>query len=688
MAAPPDAAAALPAEGALKRDTRDPQDLETGAADAALGREPSATSMRRASTGMSGLSLDGDAGPAVGLYVRLHEGAGGGVLPLEVPSGCAVRHVARLVERRLGRPAGTIRLLFAGEPLAPATALADAGIGAEAGLQAEQGYDPEFLVAGLSLPAPDDAEDASEEGSEEAPPRESLADHWRASRRERRERREKEQKEANRRVAAGLILDPLKPENQQPLLQAVTMLRKALSREHQPPIQVVIDSGAVPVLVAVLHECTNHAIQFEAAWALTNVASGDHEQCNDVVKAGALPIFAVMVSSSNADLSEQAIWAIGNIAGDSSEFRDDVLAAGVLPHLLNVVNEDSKIGMRRNAAWAASNCVRKWKGKPPCSMEFVPEAVKAFAKAIALSDQDDAVVVDILWALTYLVDGSDGRITVVLSNGAPVQMLQRVVDLMAQAMDDPGQKAAVLQPACRLIGTIVTGSTSETQAAIDVGVIPVLFRLLKSQKKSLRKEACWAASNIAAGTPSQVETLVGHPGMFDRLCGIAMSEREVPEVRKEAVWTLSNVFSGGSAEVVESVADAALSALLCDAVISHGSTVQLALEGVLVFIQRWPCLPSSQGLALLRSVAEPRHRMLVPVTCPLARHPSAASMIAGLGEEEVIACHPEPGAVLGVARKIGAGLGISIEWPDTASQGMRGGMRGAMGGFSFLEEAG
>lgn len=48
--------------------------------------------------------------------------------------------------------------------------------------------------------------------------------------------------------------------------------------EKNPPIDEVIASGAIPPLVAVLNQDQDANNQFEAAWALTNVASGSTEQ--------------------------------------------------------------------------------------------------------------------------------------------------------------------------------------------------------------------------------------------------------------------------------------------------------------------------------------------------------------------------------------------------------------------------
>jgi importin subunit alpha-6/7 len=101
-------------------------------------------------------------------------------------------------------------------------------------------------------------------------------------------------------------------------LDIVTAFRKMLSKEDMPPIDIIVSAGLVPVLVRFLSFHTLPRLQFESAWALTNIASGTSINTRTVAESGAVEACVAMLSSPDQDVKEQAVWLLGNVAGESS----------------------------------------------------------------------------------------------------------------------------------------------------------------------------------------------------------------------------------------------------------------------------------------------------------------------------------------------------------------------------------
>ncbi|EDV25104.1 uncharacterized protein TRIADDRAFT_25477 [Trichoplax adhaerens] len=357
------------------------------------------------------------------------------------------------------------------------------------------------------------------------------------------------------------INDPSSVETQ---MLAVQSARKILSRERHPPVESVIKAGLVPKFVEFLSCNDNPTLQFEAAWALTNIASGTSDQTKVVIDSGAVPHFVKLLSSTYANVCEQAIWALGNIAGDGPKARDLVIRCDVIPAMLRITTPDKPVTFLRNATWTLSNLCRN--KNPPPPFEAVREILPLLAQLLHADDKE--ISTDACWALSYITDGPNEKIENVIRSG----VCPRLVSLLAST------ELSLLTPALRTIGNIVTGNDTQTQAILDLQGHYCLALLLKHQKASVQKETAWTISNIAAGNQQQIQALI-NANIIPQL--VETLRNSDFKTKKECAWAVNNFTAGGTVDQVSYLVQCGVIKPLCDLLSSmEPKIIIVALEGL------------------------------------------------------------------------------------------------------------
>jgi importin subunit alpha-1 len=353
-------------------------------------------------------------------------------------------------------------------------------------------------------------------------------------------------------------------------------MKNVLSRENSP-IDDAIAAGAVPLLAKLLENDDTPATQFEAAWALMNIASRttDHTACM-VNTPGLIASFVRLLGSADQNICDQAVWALSNIAADSPIYRDHFLERGVLTELTHIPERLSDGGMsvtlHRSMTWTISNLCR---GEPAPPLSAVASALPYLTTMIQYPDNQ--VVADALWSLSYISYGTSDRISAVLAHGTLPTIMRHLLGGAGQAIESP---------ALRCLGNILTGDDHQTALAIEHGAITVLCAMLRAQvpnpRSETQKEILWTLSSIAGGNEQQINALL-QAGVFAIISDyIAMDDQNI---RKEGQRTVANALQYASPADVPAIIGSASFRALLDAASSH-RICPAGVEGITTALER------------------------------------------------------------------------------------------------------
>lgn len=347
-------------------------------------------------------------------------------------------------------------------------------------------------------------------------------------------------------------------------LNAVQSARRLLSSDRNPPIDDLINSGILPILVQALRRHDNPSLQFEAAWALTNIASGTSQQTQAVVNADAVPLFLDLLRSPHQNVCEQAVWALGNIIGDGPQLRDYVIKLGVVEPLLSFIKPSMPLTFLRNVTWVIVNLCRN--KDPPPPLDTIREILPSLC--LLIHHTDNNILVDTVWAISYLTDGGNEQIQWVIDSG--------VVPLLVPLLSH--KEVKVQTAALRAVGNIVTGTDEQTQVVLNCDALAHFPALLTHPKEKINKEAVWFLSNITAGNNQQVQAVID-AGLIPMIIH-HLSKGEF-QTQKEAAWAISNLTISGTKAQVSYLVEQGVVAPLCNLLtVRDPQVVQVVLDGL------------------------------------------------------------------------------------------------------------
>eukprot|EP00965_Chrysotila_dentata_P241977 6204615-Pleurochrysis_carterae.AAC.4 len=181
----------------------------------------------------------------------------------------------------------------------------------------------------------------------------------------------------------------------------------------------------------------------------------------------------------------------GNIAGDRPAYRNMILRqCGVTPllQMIDAAAQAGQINPMRNATWVLSNLMR---GKPGPERELIEPAIPSIVRLLDIDDEE--LLADACWALSYLTDTNNDSISMVVAAGAISPLMRRLGCGIEK----------VTTPAMRALCNVLTGSDEDTQAVIDAGFLQAVPYALQSTR--VRDDAAAGRTRLLSPSPAYTD---------------------------------------------------------------------------------------------------------------------------------------------------------------------------------------
>ncbi|KAI8870496.1 ARM repeat-containing protein [Ramicandelaber brevisporus] len=328
-------------------------------------------------------------------------------------------------------------------------------------------------------------------------------------------------------------------------------LRRFLGPGYHGEIERVVDTGVIPRFTELLSQSTDIRILEEVAWCLCNVASGSSQSTMAVYHSGAIqPLRRLLYEEKSKSIVGSALRALSNISHESKQVCEDVVSDDLLiPFVLNMMKTSRKSGMLMDTAmqfmWEiiASKPVQLTRELRIeyglAAVEFISWSPR-FNTGYRRHTYDTSIPAKLgeRNLMDSILDGALGIIRNVTTLEPVVEaIIQReLLPLIMQCVSIDVSKIA--GSAIRILGNLVSQSDDVTDVVIQKGGLQALIVGLGYSDSAIVKSACWALSNILAGTPSQIIASL-QAGTLKQFSQLLLSSVQPVNVQIEAMYAFN-----------------------------------------------------------------------------------------------------------------------------------------------------
>ena len=324
-------------------------------------------------------------------------------------------------------------------------------------------------------------------------------------------------------------------------LKSGVLLRKLLILEETAPKDKIQQSGVVKDMVDLVKTSDEHLLRADLTWCLTNLAAGNEQNVRNLEKNHAIELFVAYLEDPDPELANNCVWGLSNVAITGAEFRDLVLGLGGVDGLLKIYkkfkNQKNKGYLMRNVIWAIrSICTTKPKPNESVLLKVVPILSEILQKIIKtkkidFSEIQTGMILNVTRSLEVLRTDSE------LKAACKRKLVKTLVSFILAKNPKKAPNSVILS-CLEVLGFFTSKSDDPCQDVVDNSGIEAFFEMLDHEYWKIRKKACWALSNISAGTFGQIQAILDRSGLYQKLMKMATEDELL--VRREASWVICN----------------------------------------------------------------------------------------------------------------------------------------------------